>query len=194
MQRAFNWATWKPASATFAALRAFDLEMYVARKKLLIESHSDCVSGFKSLLSQVKKFPATPKLSEVDSMAEAISELTSNKWAPTSTQQELKVIEFLMSSQLQLQDTQGKTMSFCQFMTYPYLIGRSTYNFLATGPRPRLTGGSGGQGMLLEGWGQDLEKFNSIDSRIDNQKIKDAIEKLKDLSRDKKINIGAVKE
>ncbi|WP_415063922.1 hypothetical protein [Bdellovibrio sp.] len=145
LQAAFNQATWKPISMTFAALRAFNLEL-AANGTPQLSNHQSCVTSFMEILTKIKTLPAPPKSEGVDQIGELLAETVSNKTTPTSKEHEAQILEFLLSDRLTLKDIQKKEVTFCQFMTQPLLTGRTLYNLFGAGPRPRLTGGSGGQG------------------------------------------------
>ncbi|MDG0818163.1 hypothetical protein [Bdellovibrio svalbardensis] len=190
LKQAFNSSTWKPVSLTFATLRAFNFEKYLNNEEFNTNSHSSCVAEFKSLLKTIKSIPEVPASEDVDRMAEMIANMTSEASAPKSPEQEKQLIDFLMSQDLQLQDQQDNKMTFCQFMTRPLLTGRSLYSFFGSGPRPRLTGGSGGQGKIIldsqkpgaQWLTTEVRKEVSFDKEaLKKDQVQEAVEKLKQL-------------
>lgn len=145
LQGAFNQSTWRPVSLAFATMRAFRLEL-ISQGLPQPSDHSTCVANFLRTFEVVKNLPTPPRSAEVDSISEILAETASLRSAPRSIEEENKMLEDLLSENLKIKDLQGQKRTFCQFMAQPLLTGRTLYNIFGTGPRPRLTGGSGGQG------------------------------------------------
>lgn len=186
LRQAFNWSTWNPIRLAFTALRAFNLERY-AETGTFDNSHETCVAEFNHLLKTIKNLPAAPKATGIDLIPELLVEQTSKFNAPKSPEHETAVIEFLTSNKLRLKDIQDKDLSFCQFMSFPLPTGKSLYSFYGSGPRPRLTGGSGGQGggKVDSQWRKDIEPLTIEFQKtpipsVKLDQLQEAIQKIKE--------------
>lgn len=178
LQQAFNLATWQPLRLTFTTLRAFNLEKISAGQRPLNETHSTCSTEFRELLQAIKKLPLQPKSDGLGQIPEMLADATSKHYAPQTSEQEEALLGFLLSENLRLYDAQDNLLTFCQFMTTPLLTGRHLHSFFAAGPRPRLTGGSGGQGQ----WRQSDFKTPSFAipkvAPLQLDKVQEAVKKL----------------
>lgn len=184
LQQAFNMAGWRPLSMTFATLRAFNIERALNNQKFTTDSHGACVSEFMSIFKTMKSLPEVPTSEQADQIAEMLASAVSKAAAPQSPEHEKQIVDFLMAPNLQLKDHQGHRMSFCQFMTRPMLTSNLTFSFFGSGPRPRLTGGSGGQG------GQSSETkwltTTEVPKDLPLDQIQITVSKLKDLVKKNK--------
>ncbi|MEN0058506.1 MAG: hypothetical protein AAGB31_06705 [Bdellovibrio sp.] len=189
LQNAFNQAAWQPISLSFAALRAFSIEQKAHGQNVQI-SHDECVDSFKSLYQVTRQIPSAPIDSEsleLDQLSEMLAGMISRNMAPQSEEQETEVLQQLLSENLTLKNLNNKEVTFCQFMAEPLLSGKSTYNFYGSGPRPRTTGGSGGQGgsPLMLQQQQWLQKSHQPDMSTQR-----AVEQLRErLIRNKRLNL-----
>lgn len=189
LQTAFNMAAWGPMSRTFAALRAFQLEMMAEGVSFNFKNHHLCSRIVRETFYKTQYLPEPPKSSGIDSMAEMLAEAFDTHQAPQTREQEQELLNFLLSKDLMLKDSRSDKVTFCQFMTEPLLTSRSLYTFLSAGPRPRLTGGSGGQGkddsdknsMSLDSAMKMIESRKDL--RVENQKLRETIQRLKDQQR-----------
>jgi hypothetical protein len=160
LKRAFNQATWKPLSMAFAALRAFNVELF-SHQQIFKTEHLNCVNSVRKMLERTKTIPSTPRSEGLEDFSEVMAEVMSNKFTPSSEEHEKQILEELLSDQLLVSSERSETVTFCQFMLEPSLTGRSLYNLYGVGPRPRLTGGSGGQGSLVTSQERLLENLNT---------------------------------
>lgn len=145
LRRAFNSATWKPISTTFSFMRAFAFEKFVAGQSLRM-THQECSQAFRQYFQITQKFEDYNETRNADIVVNDLSSLFSNSNAPKSQNEMREVLSHILDSKLTLTD-KGEKVSFCQYMAKPLLTGRTTYNMFGNGPRPRLTGGSGSQGI-----------------------------------------------
>lgn len=146
---AFNIAAWSPIAITFATMRAFNLEAAFLEQRFESDKHGQCVKIFKETFEIVRKIPQAPAaedISKITAMLISAIDERSNAKSPAEIEQD---IEHILQEDLKLKDINGDNVSFCQFMARPLLTSRTAYNLFANGPRPRLTGGSGGQSRDL---------------------------------------------
>lgn len=192
LRQAFNYASWGPISRTFATIRAYEFEAISEGLNPIAEDHEQCTKTVLALLPIVKSLPTPPKAQGQDevatilSMVEDFEKANDQNVAPKSPEHEKSILQFLLASTLTLKDIDNKKVTFCQFMTHPLLTNRSQYSLMGAGPRPRLTGGSGGQGRsndesyidnVLAEFEQSKNKMPS--ESLQDQQLKNAIEKMK---------------
>lgn len=147
LNEAFNSSHWYPVARSFSAMRAFEFEKLWLSDSLQPMTHEDCESKFINLFNNLKSFSDQFKLQEPSpsQMATIISDYVSELKKPRTQEQEKVLIEFLMSENLKVESRNYGQLSFCQYMSLPILSSDRKMNFMSHGPRPRVTGGSGGQ-------------------------------------------------
>ncbi len=166
LKGAFNQSTWEPLRLSFAAIRAFHFELYYHKKSYAMD-HQTCAQSVLEILPQIKNIPTGPRSTGAESLNETLADMMSNRFTPKSEDHEKMILEQILSDAPLLVNGAGQKVTFCQFMTEPSVTGRSLYNFFGSGPRPRLTGGSGGQSSYVPPW----EKIQQIPEGIISEKI-----------------------
>lgn len=147
LQIAFSKSLWYPVARSFAALRAYQVENLLLNNQLDILPHSQCVTELKTLISLLKMIqePAKPQSAEI--MLIDISDFVSKKQIPRNEAEEQSLLEFLMNEKLRVSSREYGEVSFCQYMSMPLMSSKSRHTIYANGPRPRVTGGAGGEGV-----------------------------------------------
>ncbi|QDK45764.1 hypothetical protein DOM22_11705 [Bdellovibrio sp. ZAP7] len=149
LENAFIGSMWRPVALTFATLRAFNIEAINNGRPSLTLSQSSCASHFRQAYQVIQRIPYTPPALTTEAMLYNASELLiarqSEAVAPQSAAEAQRLISLLSSSSIQVRDFKGRQISFCEFMAAPALTSNALGSFLSNGPRPRLTGGSGGE-------------------------------------------------
>lgn len=140
----FNLAQWSPASITFAALRAINVENIFFGKPYITESHNQCSLFFREIFNMVKKMPTPPPELIQTHIVDLLSSTISSNFAPQNSEEQILLLEKILQNGEIINDQNGSSLSFCQYMSRPLLTSSSARSFFAKGPRPRLTGGSGG--------------------------------------------------
>ncbi|MNK07466.1 hypothetical protein D3C87_253800 [compost metagenome] len=183
LRAAFNFSSWRPIAMAFATLRAFNFEMLLHGNDFPTDNHATCVREFKSLLRVTKNLPEVSNSQGPESVFEQLAEAASKHQTPKSAAHEAQVIDFLLDPNLRIADHQKNKMTFCQFMTRPLLTGSLTFSNLGNGPRPRLTGGSGGQGYgsQMAELEQQMASKNLEKRMIDIDNVQNALSKMKRL-------------
>lgn len=162
---------------TFAVMRALNVERKLLGNEMLtLTNHSECVREFKLLfpfISSLKLFSA--KNSGADFWS-AYTRQNDENYAPKTDLERQTLIEVMMSSNMVLPIDSHPV--FCEYMATPAL-GGITNNMFTSGPRPRLTGGTG---LTM-----DPLVIKNLNLQIDNQPNKlilDAFEKNSSLKLD----------
>ena len=195
LQQAFNYASWSPLSRAFATIRAFALEAQAEGRPNPIQNQTQCASTVRAVLQVMKDLPAPPKATGKDDVdlvlgfVEDLRNAVDKTQGPKSPEHEEAILNFLLSPQLKLKDINDTQRSFCDFMTRPLLINRSVYSMFGAGPRPRLSGGSGGQGRDNETGIRILPieqptLGNNLETQADI-KLREVLEKMKLDNKDK---------
>lgn len=142
VQTAFNKSTYPPIAYTFATLRAFAIEAYAKNREWpnYMGSGKQCEAEFRSLYGLAKDH-SNWLTSEANGIAGMLMSVGATRWIP---EDEGATLSELLDPNFKIKTRNGK-LSFCQYMTTPLLTNRTLYSFFASGPRPRIGGGWGGQ-------------------------------------------------
>jgi hypothetical protein len=144
---AFNSSHWYPVARSFSAMRAFEFEKLWLSERMQPMTHQECVTNFIILFNKLKSFSThlVHEEQRPSQMASILSDYVSELKKPRTFEQEKVLIESLMSDDLKVESRAHGQLSFCQYMSLPILSSDKRINFMSHGPRPRVTGGSGGQ-------------------------------------------------
>ena len=147
LNEAFNSSHWYPVARSFSAMRAFEFEKLWLNEQFQPMDHQVCVSKFILLLNKLKSFSTQFNYEKPHSsqMATILTDYVSELKKPRTIEQEKILIELLMSENFKVESRDHGQLSFCQYMSLPILSSDKKKNFMSHGPRPRVTGGSGGQ-------------------------------------------------
>lgn len=186
LQNAFNLSLWYPIARTFAVMRAYQVEKLFQFGKIAPLSHDQCVSEFQALLPFMKGITEPQRTDPLEIIVTQLSDLTDRNFTPHSRDQEIEQLNTILDPDLRLRTRERQNLSFCQYMSFPLLSPRTLHNGMAHGPRPRVTGGSGGQGggdnQTSSGYvvPTELNNTRDIELRLQIKRLKESV-KTKDL-------------
>lgn len=145
LRDAFNLSATSNIATTFATIRAFQFEDFATNDFKMLD-HNACVARFKETFEVVKDFKEYNHSTELDQIQLHLANLFDSKVNDKSDAEMDAILKNILSEDIRIED-QGRDVSFCQYMATPLLTGRTLYTFFSSGPRPRLTGSTGGQGQ-----------------------------------------------
>ncbi|WP_413586988.1 hypothetical protein [Bdellovibrio sp. HCB274] len=153
LESAFISSMWRPIAQTFSALRAFNVEAANNGLNSITLTANSCASRFHQIFKIVRGISYTAPAMTVETMLNNPQELLiarqSEAVAPQNASDEQQLLRELTSPAFQIRDFTGRQVSFCEFMAAPALTSNALGSFTSNGPRPRLTGGSGGSSSLI---------------------------------------------
>lgn len=153
INKAFNIANWPLIHLSLASLRGFAFEGLYHTGEVPIQSHKQCVKEVTQIFHLVEKsnyLLHADKLKSQNPSTQALEGLFQDMLSLFSSREldEMTLeqgLNYILDSSLKLKDHSGKSITFCQYMTLPLISNQNVDSFFSHGPRPRLTGGSGGQ-------------------------------------------------
>lgn len=143
LEKAFNFSTYEPVSLTFSAMRAFEIESIIENKISIVNDHTQCVQKFNQIYEVVKNIPKNFTANTGNLLLQSLLSNISVQSESISAEEEFSNLKHILSKDIKIEDLDGKTITFCEYMAKPLITNKTHRTALSRGPRPRTTGGSG---------------------------------------------------